>query len=451
MSVTNFNPQNQYSSWGAGSWNEWPQYSASVQQQPLARNAGYSNIPPEPNTEGNHANATTSRAFRRDNTLDRISQFANEDVEMTDVVASDVNRYLIVDTNFLIDHLAVLKRFSQDLEELASNVRFAHLVSGLQIIVPSVVLSELDGLKKREELRWFAQTASTWLLEKSKERGLVKVQSRKETLPSSTLSVGEVDHRKNDLAIFDCCQFFATKGRVCLVSADKNLSIECEANGIFTIKPPQGRWTSRALAYAIYGEGIPGSCFHGTESGPGYKYGPSAAQPGRSQPPTVLDEEPMDIDEDLSDNARPEDFEPSHALDALHIQIIEHFTLVLKEVAERVRRANGDLLPPTDSHHAPSYRRKPFHLWRVGDCLEYLDSKKRLRARSPSLRVFLLRRNEDRGWRRGQDWSRQDWVIAMQSLEEIGQLFDEGLVLDSLESLSPHVDWIFKQPMRPTG
>lgn len=51
MSVTNFNPQNQYSSWGAGSWNEWPQYSASVQQQPLARNAGYSNIPPEPNSE----------------------------------------------------------------------------------------------------------------------------------------------------------------------------------------------------------------------------------------------------------------------------------------------------------------------------------------------------------------------------------------------------------------
>ena len=79
------------------------------------------------------------------------------------------------------------------------------------------------------------------------------------------------------------------------------------------------------------------------------------------------------------------------------------------------------------------------------------ETKKALQPSVPSLRVFLLRRNEDRGWRRGQDWSRQDWKNVLKALEEIGQKFEDSLVLLSLAELNPHVTEIFATPMRPTG
>ena len=214
------------------------------------------------------------------------------------------------------------------------------------------------------------------------------------------------------------------------------------------------RWSSRGLAYEIY-EGfqensghILSPFFHSADSGPGYRRDVSSEKLGVSEAPGLDEDDAMDVDEAPTNRG---DFEPSHALDALHIQIIEHFVAVIKEVVERVHLAAKDDISLTTSMHAPSYRRKAFHLWDVGDCLDYLDSKKRLQKKNPSLRVFLLRRNQDRGWRRGQDWSRQDWRVALQALEEIGQLFDEGVMLESLDSLNPHVEFIFEQPMRPTG
>ncbi|KAK7695923.1 hypothetical protein QCA50_000562 [Cerrena zonata] len=413
----------------------------------------------------------SNNQIRKDNTLDRILNVANEDVEMVDVGVPTV-MYLVVDTNFLIDQLDVLKRFTNDLEELSNDPRFPPEALGLKVIIPTVVLSELDGLKKGHQnkkdgkdgnLAWFAHTAATWLLEKSKERKFVKVQARKETVYDPTVTVGHAPTLGNDLAIFDCLQYFKTQGNVALVTYDTLLCTYVDANDILHIKPPTGkdktdkknkgtpRWSSRCLAYEIYKNHDLANFFHSADSGPGYRRGNSSGQVGISQAPAADDDEAMDIDDDASKTQRLEDFEPSHALDALHLQIIEHFTAVLKEVTERVRLAAKDDLTPTTSMHAPSYRRKLFYLWDVGDCLDYLDSKKRLRKKNPPLQVFLLRRNQNRGWRRGQDWSRQDWRIALQALEEIGQLFDEGVVLESLESLNPHVEFIFAQPMRPTG
>lgn len=53
--------------------------------------------------------------------------------------------YIVVDTNFLIDQLDVLKRFTKDLEDLSTDPSFPAEALGLKIIIPSVVLSELDG------------------------------------------------------------------------------------------------------------------------------------------------------------------------------------------------------------------------------------------------------------------------------------------------------------------
>ncbi|OBZ70298.1 hypothetical protein A0H81_09952 [Grifola frondosa] len=157
----------------------------------------------------------------------------------------------------------------------------------------------------------------------------------------------------------------------------------------------------------------------------------------------------MDVD---PTGSTAEDFVPSHALDALHLQIIDHFTAVLKEIADGVRKRTGDLAPAVStSVHAPAHRRKEFNSWTIGDCLEYLGTKQVLRTSTPPLRVFLLRRNAERGWRRGQDWSRQDWMNALEALHDVGMKFQSGVLLRSLEAVMPHVFWIFNSPMRPTG
>ena len=49
--------------------------------------------------------------------------------------------YLVVDTNALIDHLETLRDFSSDIERLGIQMK---------IIIPSVVLSELDGCASRD-------------------------------------------------------------------------------------------------------------------------------------------------------------------------------------------------------------------------------------------------------------------------------------------------------------
>lgn len=87
----------------------------------------------------------------------------------------------------------------------------------------------------------------------------------------------------------------------------------------------------------------------------------------------------------------------------------------------------------------------------VRDCVEYLESKKAVKKLQPPLQTFLLRRNEDRGWRRGQDWPRQAWENGLDALEDIGRQFEDGLVLLSLTELRPHVTDVFNTRLRPTG
>lgn len=191
------------------------------------------------------------------------------------------------------------------------------------------------------------------------------------------------------------------------------------------------------------------SRFHGHETGPSYRRDKTQQRAGVTEAPHQDDDDRMDVDEETMDES-PEEYIPSHALDDLHLQIIKHFTIVIKELAERIRQEHGENGGPTTSQHAPGYRRKEFALWSLGDCLGYLGEKKKLRATQPPLEVFLLKRNEGRSWRRGQDWSRQDWLNALSALEEIGTLFVDGPVISSLSALKTHADNVFATPMRPT-
>lgn len=181
-----------------------------------------------------------------------------------------------------------------------------------------------------------------------------------------------------------------------------------------------------------------------------------ATEPPPPEIPKDANDDGMDIDDDyaaVTSSEPVEEYVPSHALDSLHLQVIDHFAVVLKETALRIAtEASDDLLgAPSRSQYAPGWRRKQFRIWTVGDCLEYLGSKKHLCVSNPPLRIFLLRRNEDRGWRRGQDWSRQDWMNSLSALRDIGVKFEDELVLKSVSALSVHVEDILRTPMRPTG
>lgn len=85
---------------------------------------------------------------------------------------------------------------------------------------------KLRRLKNREGLSWFARRASTFLLQKVKEKKSLKVQARSETVNTQLQEHEQL--RSADIAIWDCCLFYKTKGEVILLSSDTNLRTLCE-------------------------------------------------------------------------------------------------------------------------------------------------------------------------------------------------------------------------------
>ncbi|KAI0638120.1 PIN domain-containing protein [Trametes polyzona] len=356
--------------------------------------------------------------------------------------------HVVIDTNVLIDYGSVVQQFCADVESAGHPIL---------LVVPGVVLSELDGLKNRPELQWFARQATTWLLQKVKERRTVKLQAARETLrvapPAETDGV-----RKNDLAIRDCCMYFADRKRgfgALLVTKDKILCLECQREGLEVYIPPLRRWSSRLLAQSLPVPGVDLSKFHEREAFPRYR--PSgtrqrlaqteapAAAPAVSPGRPIVDDDMMDIDE--GDTVGGEEYLPLHARDSLHAQIAEHFTLVLRDLCYRVHLESGDSVAVSSSRHAPEYRRKPVAEWSAALCLTYLRGKRTLTG-PEFMGRFLLRRGET-GWNKGQDWSRSRWELVLDGLEEVGRQFADGALLSSVEAVRPHVKEVWDAPLRP--
>lgn len=275
----------------------------------------------------------------RDDTLARITSAAN-DVEMLEPANAGPTLYLVLDTNVLIDNLNVIRAFSEDLDRIA-------LPWAMKIVVPYVVLSELDGLKNREGLSWFARTASTFLLQKVKEKKSLKVQARSETVNTQLQEHEQL--RSADIAIWDCCMYYKTKGEVVLLTNDTNLRTLCENEEpvIPTVAPGRRLLSSRELAAQLFGDNINVTPFRASENAPRYR--PTRSQQtqhlARTEGPGAADDDGMEVDDDAG-AAAADDWVPSHALDGLHIQIIDHFSAVLMELAARVRHEARDDGPP---------------------------------------------------------------------------------------------------------
>ncbi|KAH9006954.1 PIN domain-containing protein [Lactarius hatsudake] len=390
----------------------------------------------------------------KDATLRRVDEVINQDVEMQAVEVF----YLVVDTNILLHQLDALQQFVIDIEH--------HLPLTLQIVIPGIVISELDSAtmdcnsirqKTRDDkVAWAARLASTWLLEKVKERRFVKGQTHEETFRND--AKGDEARRggseMNDDLILDCCQYFARRPQqgvirhVALCSGDKNLCVKVESVGIWTFCPTNG-WTSRAIATALF-SGAPMvklSDFDGQTSKSQRRT--IRTEPDHKVSPALLaSADAMEVDE--------EPIRPSHPLDVLHLEVVEHFAQLLLGVVDRV----GGPEVPWDgppkgqvSGHAPSWAKIGFAEWTPRESVRYLGRKEGLRASRTELdklESFLLYPDQ-RGGRKGQDWARGNWDGCVRTLEEIGRSWEDDGLRESAGDLRRFAAGTFLLRMRPTG
>ncbi|KAH9966078.1 PIN domain-containing protein [Russula dissimulans] len=389
-----------------------------------------------------------------DATLRRIDEAINQDVEMQ---AMEEILSLVVDTNILLHQLDALQQFVVDIER--------HLPFTLQIIIPGIVISELDKQKTRNDnVAWAARLASTWLLEKVKERRFVKGQTHEETCKASgkwnVKDVGESKARGgselNDNLILDCCQYFARRPQhggglvrhVALCSGDKNLCVKAETVGIRTLSPTNG-WTSRAIATALFA-GVPMvdlSDFDGQTSKAQRRMLRTNLD-STSKPAGLANADAMEVDE--------EPIRPSHPLDVLHLEVVEHFSQLLLGVVDRVGGPDVPWRGPQSgrvSQHAPKWAQIGFAEWTPRECVQYLGRKVVLqasRAELDKLENFLMYPDKQ-GGRKGQDWTRGDWDSCVQALEAIGRCWEDVELSESAEELKRFARGTFLLRMRPTG
>lgn len=229
---------------------------------------------------------------------------------------------------------------------------------------------------------------------------------------------------------------------------------------ISTILPDRSRhWCSRDIAEVLFGQEVDLAKF--AAHTPSYRLS-SVIDPSKAQHPAVLSQEDdsMDVDDDPEFSASSDEILlPSHALDLLHIQVIEHFTRLLLELVGRVggitsikqNQVEGGANSSMHALRSPSLP-KEWKKWGAPECIHYLNKKNSLpQSCHPRVEIFLALPYTCRGARRGQDWSRKDWEIALDALARTGDLWQEGYIRESLACLKPIVNDVFCRRMRPTG
>jgi len=253
--------------------------------------------------------------------------------------------------------------------------------------------------------------------------------------------------RHNDGLILDCCVHFSRMRCTVLCSADNNLCVEGETAGkrtgiylfwLFLIVNlgirsmiPNHYWSSRDIARSLYGDIRELELFEG--------YKESYRNP-LSETTTTGDDDIMMIDE-------PGDahWTPQHPLNLLHEAVTDHFTRLLIELVGRVGGEEVCVETSAEeaanlSQHAP--RRRHYSRWTAGECLEYLNGRKNIKPRQPPAERFLLKVDRKKAVpyaRRGWEWTRRDWEIALANLEETAHKWGDASIPESVHHLQPHL------------
>ncbi|CAG8554548.1 9420_t:CDS:2 [Acaulospora morrowiae] len=138
--------------------------------------------------------------------------------------------YVVVDTNFLISHLAFLKTLIQ---EYAKKNR-------LLIIIPWIVLQELDGLKSRPSKSYDFSNGVQPDLQKLAQNAIYFLHNclvdKVDGIRGQKLDEKMEKHEHNDDKILDCCRYFRAKtlNPIILLSNDKNLCVKAMVHELST-------------------------------------------------------------------------------------------------------------------------------------------------------------------------------------------------------------------------
>ncbi|KAJ3568610.1 hypothetical protein NP233_g5605 [Leucocoprinus birnbaumii] len=359
--------------------------------------------------------------------LQLLDDVANRDIEMQPAVADAI--FLVVDTNILLDHLRILRSFVED-------IAFAKVP--ITVICPGIVLHELDRQKTESDtLGRRARKATDWMLREVTRKDLlqpiVKGQAHRETC-RSTKSWKVKDRGEawsdNDDHIIDCCKYFESKAATLLYTCDKNLCLRCSQEGLrFISPPPPHEYTSLDLVKCILGI-LP-------------EYGVYLNRMVRNYDRVVRSNiqqgDGMMIDDETQFSYQI----PQATL--VHQQVIERFTPLLRALVKRVGGAELEKLKNSGnsvSKYAPKWQQNTAAVedYSVGDCLEYLQYKKRIvfAKPEPPLDRFLRDPYSGNGALSGVEWTASAWKAAVASLRQIGETWKDEAILEQVELLDQY-------------
>lgn len=167
------------------------------------------------------------------------------------MVPTALKTVFVVDTNFVISHLNTLEA----LRTLAPH--FHH-----QIIIPSTVMQELDGLKvsshdmtvmdeqgSKRQVAHLARSANDWIYKNLADLGSgIMGQKLRQTIYPNCIK---------DDAILDCCLYFKDKLEcfVILMSNDKNLCLKALTEQVLTVSFRKGM-SAQLIASKAYEENL---------------------------------------------------------------------------------------------------------------------------------------------------------------------------------------------------
>lgn len=167
------------------------------------------------------------------------------------MIPTRLKTVFVVDTNFVISHLNTLEA----LRLLAP--QFHH-----QIVIPSTVIQELDGLKissskvsvrdefgGKRQVANLARSANDWIY-----RNLANLDSG---IMGQKLRQTIDNTRTKDDAILDCCLYFKEKSEcfVILMSNDKNLCLKALTEQVLTVSFRKGM-SAQLIASKAYEENL---------------------------------------------------------------------------------------------------------------------------------------------------------------------------------------------------
>lgn len=159
--------------------------------------------------------------------------------------------FLVVDTNFILSHLNILN----DLKTIGASY-------GLVIVIPTMLIKELDGLKESKRtsegenglsgksVGHLARWANDWIYEAMADpTSIVRGQKLHEKLNKTAVK---------DDAILDCCLYFQKNHPntlQVLMSNDKNLCAKALANDVLTVSY-RSEMTAQLIAEMIHNESL---------------------------------------------------------------------------------------------------------------------------------------------------------------------------------------------------